>query len=132
MGIHIETSESQHIMEIAQLSQVGQTDFEKIGHISAALLILTKLNSYVNQRKEVLDKVVTILVKLVGFSRSTESYKDIVTCLTIVLIKTFLVDLGSASVGGQTLQNLKDLLEFLFEILNSQTVNCSVRKRESI
>lgn len=73
-----------------------------------------------------LNKVTTILVKLLNFSRSSEKYRDIVTCLTIVLIKTFLVDLGSAEKDGATLQNLNDLLAYLFEILNSESVNCSV------
>ena len=131
MGIEIETSEAQHLLEVTQMSETGQNDLEKIGNISASLLILAKLNSYVNQRSEVLQKVTTILVKLVEFSRNSQAYKDIVSCLTIVLIKTFLVDLGSAKVGGDTLQNLKDLLQFLFEILNSQTVHCSVGFCES-
>lgn len=126
MGIEFEIPEAAHLAEVGYLNEIGETEMDKIGYISAALLVLAKLKTYCNQRKEVLQKVATILVKLVNFSRETQSFKDILTCLTIILIRSFIVDLGSVTEGGESLQNLRDLLAFLFEILNDENVHSSV------
>ena len=106
--------------------EVGKTPLDKIGNISAALLVLSKLNSYVNKRADILDKVSVILAKLLEFSRSSELYRDLICCLTITLIQTFISDIGGGCNDEQAIDNLKGLFGFLFEVLNDQKSNISV------
>lgn len=66
------------------------------------------------------------MVKFLDFSRSAERHRNILTCLTITLIQTFIVDLGGKEVGGNSLSNLQGLLGFLLDILNNPESKISV------
>ena len=126
MGLEISTSESEHLENIKDYCLTGQNDFEKIGHISSALLIIANLYNFTNIREDLMSKIEQIMVKLLDFSRNAVQYKNILTCLTITLIQTFIVDLGGREIGGTSLENLNGLLKFLFEILNNQESKLSV------
>jgi hypothetical protein len=70
MGLEIKTSEAEHMEDLKNFYSLGEDDFDKIGNISASLLILANLNHLVNLRPDLLQKIAQILVKFLEFSRN--------------------------------------------------------------
>lgn len=68
MGLEISVQEAEHMEDIKKFCEQGEDDFDKIGNISAALLVLANLNNYSNLRTDILQKIGQILVKFLEFS----------------------------------------------------------------
>lgn len=54
MGLEISVQEAEHMEDIKKFCEQGEDDFDKIGNISAALLVLANLNNYSNLRTDIL------------------------------------------------------------------------------
>lgn len=124
MNLEIDLKEANHMKDLFDVKGKGETDLEKIGYISASLLILTNIANHVNSRNNFLDYISIIVNKLVKFLLTTKV--DIIKCLTLCVIKNFIVDLGSFTNVERRESNLKYLMDFLFLCLNNQQEKHSV------
>lgn len=124
MNLGIDLTAANHMKELFNMNWKGESDLDKISFISASLLILTNLANHINARADFLDYISTVVNKLVKFSLTTNA--DIVKCLTLAVIKNFIVDLGSFNDVERRESNIKNLLGFVFKSLNNPNQKHSV------
>lgn len=121
-----------HLKSLKEVVEVGSTDIDKLGIISASLIILSNLNKCWEYRTNILDKVMFFINTM---SDKFETMKieqvgdKVLVCLTLVLISKFIAIFGSEkedkgeedkskrSKDGH--KNLGKLLNFLFSIINN-------------
>lgn len=126
MDLKIDLSEANHLKDhIFALNTKGETDIEKVGIISASLLILGNLSNHVNARSNFLEYISAIVNKLIAYDYNFPN-SEILICLAISFIKTFAVDMTSFHNVEQRESNFKGILGFLFKNLNNIEIKHNV------
>ena len=119
-----------HLQSLNNIVETGSNDKEKLGIISASLLVLSSLSNCWEYRTNILDKVMFFIEKMSKkFSQNSISCvgDKVLACLTLVLISKFVLIFGSEKESSDKdeskrakngKENLGKLLNFLFMMIN--------------